>query len=186
MNKTVKLLITISVPLLILILLFFSSLNKTAEQTNFSSRLSTPVYPKEANQSFVSSVVGDSNLNSGITIRRIEPLESSQINYISFIVLNHTEEHIVFSDQGFGYSLFWYSDIDKMWKELFLAHYPDQTPKTLPPKLEDLDRDTRNTWTILENDIETLPYKQVRLYVSGIGQISDSTYGSYIDLYINP
>lgn len=186
MNKTIKFLITILALLLMLILLSIYSFNKSDQKSNFSEKLLTSAYSKEANQSFVSSIVGDTNLNSGITIYRIEPLESSQINNITFVVLNHTEEPIVFSDQGFGYSLFWYSDTENTWEELSLPHFPDKTSKILPPKLEDLDRDIRNTWTILENDIETLPYKRVRLYVSGVGQISNSTFGSYIDLNINP
>jgi hypothetical protein len=186
MNKTAKLIIIFLTPLLILIFVFFSISNKTDHSTDFPDKFLTPIFSEEADQSFISSVVASSNLNSGITIYRIKPLESSQINFITFVVFNHTDEPIVFSNQGFGYSLYWYSDVDKTWEELSLPHFPDRTPKILPPNLEDLDRDIRNTWTILENDIKILPYKQVRLYVSGIGQTSNSVYGSYIDPYMNP
>jgi hypothetical protein len=186
MNKMMKLPITISVLLLTLTVLLISIFNNTDQNTDFSDKLSTPIFSEEADQSFVSSVVDNSNLNSGIAVLEIKPLESDQTNYITFAVLNHTEEPIVFPDQGFGFSLYWYKDIAKNRKEVSLSQFPNRTPKILPPQVEDLDHDIQNTWLIFENDIEDLPYQRVRLYVSGIGQTSNSVYGSYIDLYINP
>jgi hypothetical protein len=186
MNKMVKKTITFSVLLLMLTLLFINSFNKNDQKSNFSDNFLTPIFSEEADQSFVSSIVDHSNLNSGIAVFEIKPLESDQTNYISFVVFNYTEENIVFPDQGFGFSLYWYSDVDKTWEEVSLSQFPDRTPKTLPPQLEDLDHNIQNTRLIFENDIETLPYKRVRLYISGIGQVSNSIYGSYVDLLINP
>jgi hypothetical protein len=182
----VKKSIFFSVLLLMLTLLFFNKFSKTDQKSNFSDNFLTQIFSEEADQSFVSLVANHSNLNSGIAVFEIKPHESDQTNYITFAVFNYTEENIVFPDQGFGFSLYWFSDVEKTWEKVSLSQFPDRTPKILPPQLENLDNKIRNTWLILENDIETLPYKRVRLYVAGIGQVSNSTYGSYIDLVINP
>jgi len=46
------------------------------------------------------------DLNSGISIERATPVFPEQINYVGFVVFDHTDEPILFSNQGFGLTVF--------------------------------------------------------------------------------
>ena len=143
------------------------------------------LFSNEANEIFVSSVAGDVDLNSGITMDGPTPMAiPEQINNIDFAVFNHTNEPILFSNQGFDLTIFRYDEIAKKWENLALRYVPHSEPTVLPPRLETRYSDVNNSWHILEDETTAWGYKQIRIYVSGNGQMTNKTYGAYLDVTI--
>jgi len=182
--------ISVAIVSVILTILLFVSVNYYYSEAKPTPTpyLATPYFSNEANETFTSSVAGNIDLNSGITMDSAEAVYRFQINNITFAVFNHTEEAIIFSNQGFGLTIFRYDDITKTWENLPLSPIPYPEPKTLPPKLEKWDLDINNTWGILEDEATALGYNQVRLYISGRGKNTNKTYGAYLDatIYASP
>jgi hypothetical protein len=144
-----------------------------------------PIFSEQANLNFANSIAKDVALNSDITMERAEPVNSEQINNVSFYVFNHTDEPILFSDQGFGLAAFTYDEIDKTWKELQLPHTPFPELTILPPRTENWNPKIDNSWDILENDTTSLGYQKIRFYVLGKGKITNTSYGAYLDVIIS-
>ena len=144
------------------------------------------LFSDEANKIFVSSVAGDVDLNSGITMHGPTPVAiPEQINNIDFAVFNHTDEPILFSNQGFDLTVFRYDEAAKKWENLPLRYVPHSEPTILPPRLETEYSDAHNSWDILEDETTAWGYKQIRIYISGKGMITNKTYGTYLDVTIS-
>lgn len=143
------------------------------------------LFSNAANEIFISSIVRDADLNSGITLDATKSVIPEQINNIAFAVLNHSDESVNFPNQGFGLTVFRYNETAMKWENLQLKYKPYHEPKTLPPKLEKWDFSINNTWSVLEDETSAWGYKQIRLYVSGVGQSSGKTYGAYLDVIIH-
>lgn len=171
----------------ILLLLVFVSVTTEHSETGpgTTACFANSCFPHEADELFASSVGDNVELNSGITMQRAMPLYSEQFNNITFAVFNHTDERIIFPNQGFGLTIFGYDAVSRNWKRLKLQHVPLSEPKILPPKLETWDLETNNSWDVLENDTTKLGYEHVRLYVSGTGMITGRRYGGYLDVTIS-
>jgi hypothetical protein len=147
--------------------------------------LAVSLFSDEANKIFVSSVAGDVDLNSGITMDGPTPVAiPEQINNIDFAVFNHTDEPILFSNQGFDLTVFRYDEPAKKWENLPLRYVPHSEPTILPPRLETEYSEVHNSWSILEDETTAWGYKQIRIYVSGKGQTTNKTYGAYLDVTI--
>jgi len=185
MKKIIVIPITIISVILTFLVFVSGNPNYQGTVSTPTSYLATPYFSNEANEIFVSSVAGNMDLNSGVTMERAMPLYPDQINNVTFAVFNHTDEPIIFPNQGFGLTIFRYDDINKDWESLQLQHVPYSAPKTLPPKLENWDLEINNGWDILESDTTALGYEQIRLYVSGNGKITHKTYGGYLDVTIS-
>ena len=183
MRKTVPIFLA-AILLLSIILLaigrIFSNQNVAPTSYPIDSLFST-----EANESFVSSIVRNTDLNSGITMEKSTPLYSSQANNITFAVFNHTDEPIIFANQGFGITVFRYDEINNLWETLKLQYVPYPETVILPPKLEKWDFDIGNSWDILENETTAFGIEQLRLYVSGKGETTNKIYGAYLDVSIS-
>ncbi len=150
------------------------------------ARFSTPTYfSKQANLTFAYSEARDVNLNQGITLERSIPLDPKQGNNITFAVFNHTDEPILFPNQGFGLSVFRYDENNSKWEKLQLPHTPYPELTTLPPRTESWNTENNNTWDLLENDTTAFGYKKLRLYVLGKGKFSNTPYGAYLDVEIS-
>jgi hypothetical protein len=142
------------------------------------------LFSEEANEIFVSSVAGEVDLNSGITMERPASAIPEQINNVGFAVFNHTDEPILFSNQGFDLTVFRYDEITKKWENLPLRYVPHSEPTILPPRIETWS-DVDKTWAILEDETTAWGYKQIRIYISGKGQMTNKTYGAYLDVTIH-
>lgn len=171
--------------ILIAALVILWLLTFTANSKKTDSLPPAPLFSDEANADFVSRVAGNMDLNSGITMQRATPVFPEQINNVAFAVFNHTDEPILFLNQGFNLMVFRYDNDAKVWMKLQLAHVPYLESRILPPKLETWDYDINNTWDILANDTESLGYEQIRLYVTGDGEITKKPYGAYLDVKIS-
>ena len=168
-------LLAIAVTAIFLVIVYINSNHPTA----------TSLFSEEANEIFVSSVAGDVDLNSGITIDGPTPVAiPEQINNIDFAVFNHTDEPILFSNQGFDLIVFRYDETARKWENLPLRYVPNSEPTILPPQLETRYSDVNNSWHILEDETTAWGYKQIRIYVSGNGQMTNKTYGAYLDVTI--
>ena len=181
--------ITLSIILVIVFvtLILFISINKGYYEVR-----STPTtyslhsyFSAEANGIFDNIVAKDIDLNSGITMERALPLYDEQINNVTFAVFNHTNESILFPNQGFGLAVFRYDEITKIWENLQLPHVPFPEPTTLRPMVESWSSENNKSWSILEDDTTALGYKQLRLYVLGRGEITNTAYGAYLDVIVS-
>lgn len=146
--------------------------------------LTVSLFSVEANEAFVSSITGNIDLNSGITLDEAKSVLPEQINSITFAVFNHTDEPILFPNQGFGLTVFRYNENAKTWENLQLQYVPASEPKILPPRLEIWDFEINNAWDILEDETTAWGYKQIRIYVSGVGQMTSKAYAAYLDVTI--
>jgi len=142
------------------------------------------LFSDEANEIFVSTVAGDVDLNSGITMEAATSAIPEQINNVTFAVFNHTDEPILFSNQGFDLTVFRYDAIAKKWENLPLRYVPHSELTILPPRLETWYSDVHNSWDILEDETTAWGYKEIRIYVSGKGTITNKTYGAYLDVTV--
>lgn len=178
-----KLVVTTLIVFLVILFYVFVGVDRSRPGITSTSTL-TPVYSDEANRIFFSLVAGNADLNSGITLERATSVVPEQSNNVNFAVFNHTDEPIIFPDQGFGITLFGYDDLEKCWERLQLDYVPHPEPKTLPPKLESWDLEINNGWDILESEVLSLRVEQFRIYVSGSGVKTGRTYGAYLDVSI--
>lgn len=176
----IALLVMVSLLLIISRIYYTQDITVTPTPSNASS-----YFPKAADEIFVSSVVPNQDLNTGITIEFATFLLPEQRDNVSFTVLNHTDESIKFTNQGFGLTIFGYDDINQRWESLELQHIPYAEPKILPPKLERWDPEINNSWDILENDVAALDREFIRLYISGVGEATNKTYGAYADVRVS-
>lgn len=150
--------------------------NHPASAVTITPSPAVSLFSEEANEIFVSSVAGDVDLNSGITMDGPTPVAiPEQINNIDFAVFN----------QGFDLTVFRYDEVTKTWENLPLRYVPHAEPTILPPRLETRYSDVNNSWHILEDETTAWGYKQIRLYVSGKGQMTNKIYGAYLDVTIH-
>ncbi|MBN1452570.1 MAG: hypothetical protein JW963_16255 [Anaerolineales bacterium] len=105
-------------------------------------------------------------------------------NFLSFTVFNHTEEPIIFSNVGFSAELFHFSPLESNWEQVRLSMIPANNEKIIPAKLETIDSKIPNTWDIPNWELEALPYKELRIYIEGLGFHSQKKYGAYLDFTI--
>jgi len=146
-------------------------------------------FEKLKNQLFISVIALETDLNSGLTLQELTTGltvgdAGQSPKGIGFIVLNHTEEPIVFSDIGFGLKVFQFDLSSKTWNQASLMRQPDPHQRVLPPHLEAYDFTVDNLWSIFGDELEKIGYPQLRLYVSGIGSRTGKDYGAYIDVMI--
>lgn len=185
MQKKIRLVTVIFLASWVSVLLIQGIYNNSIKSTDTLTVILTPMFSENANNLFSSMHEIGTDLNSGITINRIPSANIEQARNITYVVFNHTDESIIFPDQGFGLSIYQFNVTDMAWEKLPLPHFPEQVRKTLPPKLDGLDLNIRNVWTVLENDVDSLPSQDIRLYVSGSGQKTNTIYGAFMDVKIN-
>ena len=181
-----NILISLGAILLILVgfLLFFKMSKIQDAPLGYSTTPVVSLFSKEADEAFVSALVSNIDLNSGITMDKATTLFPEQANNVTFAVFNHTDEPIIFPDQGFGLIVFRYDDINNFWEELKLQYVPYREVKILPPNLEKWDVKNGNTWDILESETIAFGVEQLRIYVSGKGQKTNKIYSAYLDVPI--
>ena len=186
MKKNAIFLLLVIVVIAVFFMIKSSKKNYPENALTPSPSLAVSLFTDEANKVFVSTVAGNVDLNSGITM--IGPMSVAipeQINNIDFAVFNHTDEPILFSNQGFDLVVFRYDETAKKWENLPLRYVPNSEIVILPPRLETEYSDVNNSWVILDDETTAWGYKQIRIYVSGKGQITNETYGAYLDATIS-
>lgn len=159
-----------------------------------ASWLTSPAYPAtphhnlQAEQSFRETIAQGADLNSGLTIVRLrlgsavgEPTPPP--TNVGLMVLNHTNESVVFINQGFGMKVLSFDLPSAKWQEVNLPTRPLEIQTTLPPKLLDYDLTINNTW---HEDLRGLDYPTARIYVVGQGATTGNIYGAYLDVTLSP
>ena len=174
------------------ILLLFTALlmiyvvpNNQSIQATPPSFIAASLFSKEADQLFISTVALGADLNAGITLERVTSVSPDQDKNITFGVFNHTNEPVVFPNQGFGIAVFRFDNTNKLWVNLQLQYRPYSESKTLPPHLENWDFEINNSWDISEDQVMSWGYKELRVYVSGKGKVTNRLYGTYLDVTIS-
>jgi hypothetical protein len=181
--NNMKIKITIMIIQTLLNLVFISSCSSQKEFVKITEFATSTKFSSQADL-FFTRIIQNDDLNSGITLEQSFPEQIQKNNHITFIVLNHTNETVIFPDQGFGFELYGYNQNNLIWEKQTLRLRSDQTIKELPGKVEFMDFKNNNIWTILNNELSDIPYDVVRLYVSGKGAKSGKIYGTYLDINI--
>jgi hypothetical protein len=174
-------LLVLFLALLALILMGRSIYGKITIPTPTALHFPTSFVSKEEDQVFASVVAKEVDLNSGITIERATSVNPNQNSDVTFTVFNHTDEDIVFSNQGFGIVIYAYEEPTRRWIPLSLTHPPYSQAQTVPARLEKWGAGIK-IWVVLESEIANRGYKQLRLYVSGNGVVTHKIYGAYLDV----
>jgi hypothetical protein len=151
----------------------------------------TPKYNLGANKAFldVANITDNYDLNRGITLERISTILLDGIptpspNFISLLILNHTDEPILFENQGFGIRVYEYDPATKSWSLASLPYSPMDNSKTLPPHVESFDFELLNSWQLNESDLAKINKTDIRIIVVGEGVKSSQKYGAYLDTKI--
>jgi hypothetical protein len=150
---------------------------------------STPAFDPTANMRFFETfpLTSSTELNKGLTIERIrlaslDGVPTPPPNYVSFLVLNHTEEAIIFDDIGFGVQIFQYEPASNKWTKVVLPYTPEKKQKILPPKTESFDYNVLNTWEFNDKDFRNIEANIIRIFITGVGASSNKNYGAYLDM----
>jgi hypothetical protein len=179
----------LSLALLILIIVNSAS-NNTTDNAIFHLP-ATPDFPIEAENSFVKMLGQDVDLNSGITIIRssiglVISGPTPDPNNVSFLVFNHTDEPIMFQNMGFGLKVFWFDQKAGMWNQIMLPHTPYASKQILPAHLEKYSSSITNQWFIFSDDINITPSRELRIFIEGVGTVTNKKYGAFINLALVP
>lgn len=192
-NNRVVILIALLVIVLILIVVgtYFLKEFRNHAQLIFVNFPPTPILDSTANARFFERSPLDSSyeINQGLTITRtsiggVKGIPTPSANYVSLLILNHTEEPIVFDDVGFGIQVFQYESPSSEWRQVNLPYVPEKKQKVLPPKTEKFDFTVLNGWEFNDSDFINLSTNVVRIIIRGIGADSSKNYGAYIDLLL--
>ena len=137
-------------------------------------------------QLFINQFAANANINSGITIYvesfYDQPSDTQTGELIEYVILNHTNEDITFSNVGFGLRVFTIDETGGMWQEIFPVIHPDNTQTILMAKVEKYNPQANNSVYLEYSYFRgNLPIK-LRILVNGIGKLSHTTYVAYIDL----
>jgi hypothetical protein len=143
----------------------------------------------EADEKFFKLMNSDIILNSGIevktfssTIRIISPQQDKAD--VSFFVLNHTDEPVIFLDQAFGVVIYFYETQNETWYKIDLLDQPGPYTTILPSNIENFSPEAKNYWRIRGKNFFQYSPGQIRIFVSGIGESTGTEYGSYTDIEI--
>jgi len=146
----------------------------------------SPIVDKRMNDKFVQEIGPINDLNTSIAFRNLSNLivftsPSQDPNDMSFVIQNKTNESIIFPDQGFGIQGFWLDEVAGEWIKIKQMPIYQQIRYILPPNTESYEGEIDNSLVIRGIDIMSKDYRQVRLYISGIGSNTGKTYGAYTD-----
>ena len=176
--------ICISILIVGIVVTIFSACSASLSEAQKSKTTPTPLVLSQTDMAFAKGVES-TDLNSGITIELSLPGPGNKADKnITFIVLNHTNETTRFPDQGFGFELYWFNQTDLQWEKQRLIYTSDPVIKQLPAKIEKMDFQSENIWTITGDQFDAIPHNQLRLFVSGKGTQSGKIYGAYVDLMV--
>lgn len=158
---------------------------KQQDNTQTAAFLPTPIISHDDDISFYDLVGQEVNLNNGITMELIPLLQTanSQLlpaKHFDFVVFNNTTEIVKFNNQGFGLEI--YTIESNAWKLLNLQYVPLALEKKLPPKLQKIDFNIANIWSVSEKNLSSLQARNIRLYVHGVGEKTNNLFGAYLDI----
>lgn len=177
--------IGISALLFILYNVFSAYYISKQQNTRLAELLPTPVVSTDEDTLFYALIGQEVNMNNGVTmgvVTSMQPMSEppQPLNHFTYVVFNNTSEAIRFPDQGFGLEI--YTIENSAWKLLQLRYVPIASEKELPPKLKKLDFDAENFLSLSEENLNSLPSHNIRLYIHGVGEKTNKRYGAYLDI----
>lgn len=110
------------------------------------------------------------------------------ITLISFIVFNHTDEAVVFTNQGYNYEMYRLNSEQSNWENVGIIHSPVSMTIVLPPNLTEpsYEQGKYNIWEIFYDDLDGIhQYDSLRIYIEGRGEQSGQLYGAYFDFIVS-
>jgi hypothetical protein len=101
----------------------------------------------------------------------------------TFLILNHSEETIIFPNNIFGLVGFHPKIDNKEWVPIELPIITS-SPKdfSLPPNLKEYNPSVGHQLPILEKPFAKLGYERLRFFISGVGLQSGMRYGATFDI----
>jgi hypothetical protein len=131
------------------------------------------------------ATAGQEDYNSGITILGRISTTNDPYNYppdFDIIVLNHTDEPIVFNNKGFGLVVFWGDGEAKEWKRVSLHPSPEDYPTPISLAAHTETWTGNNLWILHGTDIKDYYHlNPLRAYVGGFGEETGKEYIAYWD-----
>lgn len=135
---------------------------------------------------FVENYAKNANINNEILLRvtsfHNNEFESQAGELVEFEVYNKANEPIVFKDIGFGVRIFTPDETSMTWKEINLLYSPETAPKIIDPNTVSFNPGIYNSFVIFYSDFGVEIPNNIRLYISGVGQVTNKDYIAFVDL----
>jgi hypothetical protein len=135
---------------------------------------------------FSESYAKNADINTGILIRVTafykNEFESQMGKFVEFEVYNETNEPVIFKNIGFGIRIFSPDETSVAWQEIKLLYSPEMVPKIIDSNTTSFNPNIYNSFVVLYSDFDVELPKNIRLYISGVGQITNKDYIAFVDL----
>jgi hypothetical protein len=186
LSKPSFVLITIA---LVGILIFMITKFESARNINSLFQVNQKKTTIPTQEIFFLKVIGATDINSGITMESMHVVQhsktlSEQVIF-SFSVLNHSNEKILFKNKCFGVRYFSLNGEPLSWVEIQAKYKIGEEMIYIPSHLEKYDFQINNSCAIYGEDFDVGKYRNIRIYISGVGEDSGKIYGAYLDTDIN-
>lgn len=137
-----------------------------------------------ANQQFLDEIGYIDNLNNGITIEiRKIPFSSGKDKLYPTYIFNYTEESITFRNEAYGMTIFSFNENTNKWNKVEISMVYENTPIKIRPN--NTKKGHENSSVIVKSSLKNVDFSEpIRIFVSGIGDVSHLRYGAYTDIVI--
>lgn len=141
----------------------------------------------EMEQQFKQQYLIGTDYNNGITLKLTsfydDPSDTQAKVFFDDLILNHTDEPILFSNIFLGIRIYSPNEISKEWIEIQTDIKPGGDTAIIPAHTETINLDTINSSYMLYSYIKksNLPEK-LRICVFGTGQATQQKYAACVDV----
>ena len=169
------------------IILFFIFLLIFAFRLTSATEKSYPSYEisAEMENEFKQKILGNSELNSGVTLYLVSLNKKSTDTeigeYVDIAILNHTDEHIIFPNGAYGLRTFSPRESFKSWAEINSTTNFGDVQIAIAPHTETKGTHPGNTISLLYSDYEDNLPQEIRFCVFGIGKNTQKEYVACLD-----
>lgn len=145
------------------------------------------IVSQEMEQEFAKQFLANADVNTGVTIQLLsfhkDASDTQAGEFLDYAVLNHTNEPINFPDAAYGLRIFSLDELSHQWLEVKPAFSLGTDSTIVPPRTESYGPKSNNSFFMLYSDFDNkdIP-KKLRIYLFGIGQMTDKIYVAFIDV----
>lgn len=158
--------------------------------TGLASRSGKPGAPiVERDLIFAHTIGNGIELNQSLTL---VPMSNGLIyegppqpETVAVMVLNHSEEGILFEDINYELEVYHYDEVTAVWQIVPLQFWPQKKPIVLPAKTKRFDPELWNRAILwVRTDLPEGAPPKIRLLVRGVGVSSQKPVGAYLDVVL--
>jgi hypothetical protein len=141
-------------------------------------------------ENFVQQIVGEAVINSELQIEQ-QLQEDIPKEILHFHIYNYSDEPITFDNQIFEARGFCADSQKRSWRLYTIPLLETNLSSasvtiTLPPNLKVFDYEIDNSLTIFRNTLIASGCDEIRLYIGGNGEVTNTIYGAYVDINLLP